>query len=214
MNQFKRFYLVCLDHGDDINYVVARNPSLGEAETAAEEARKNWPGKDVYITVEKIPVNNPLNMGLNYSYTKPNPASVCLCGRQSGECVGNLHCKCNPLANCKRVDQHEINPMDYESQYLRKNPKLSPATMEIISVKRVIEVKIPEWSDEIFGLPPSDLSPDVRQEIKPGSILQISVNLDASQAEDLIIQNPKLLQQNPSSNEEYAEDYYNYSPEE
>ena len=101
-------FLVCEDHGDDINYVVARIPSSSEpldedwklAISEVERNKKQYPKSSFYITVEKVPVDRFESYG-------------CLCEKGTGECVGDLGCQCSPLASCKRVDQESHNPMEY-----------------------------------------------------------------------------------------------------
>ena len=124
-NGFKCIYLVCIDYKNDINHVIGRNPSLKKARKIASDARTKWPDKDIYISVEKI-LENPMitdsvrDMGLEYSYPKSvavatsaasvsrNPGAICICGKQTGECVGELDCRCNALAKCKNIDLTKI----------------------------------------------------------------------------------------------------------
>ena len=101
-------FLVCEDHGDDINYVIARIPSGSEpldedwqlANSEVEKGREKFPNSSFYITMEKVPVSSEQSWD-------------CFCGKGIGVCVGDLSCKCSPVSTCKRVDQEEHNPMEY-----------------------------------------------------------------------------------------------------
>ena len=124
-NSFKCIYLVCVDHSNDINHVIGRNPSLKKARRIASDARSKWPEREIYISVEKI-LKSPFvqNSTPTQMYTKPveeattaakNPVEsdeVCICGARKGYCVGNLNCRCNALAKCKNIDLTKDNPFD------------------------------------------------------------------------------------------------------
>lgn len=208
--KFKSFYLVCLDHGDDINYVVARNPSLKEARSIASDAKKKWPEQKVYITLEKVPVENPFgqidSLDLEYSYTKKkNPVNDrCVCGSEYGECVGELSCRCNPLAKCKRVDKVTEKPLPFQEDTIaprRKKPKLTPATLEVVKVYRgVAEVKIPEWApDEIFGITYEEIPGNLHSKLKEGNSFQVLASLQVEDPDEMVIE---FMQTNPDEDEE------------
>lgn len=194
MDFFERNYLICLDYGDDINYVVGRHSELEMAKSLADKARRQWPGRDVYITVEKVPRGAPLvqdnlsELGLDFEYSQ-NP--TCTCGKTSGACIGQLSCRCNALALCKRVEE-EINPMDYEKHHGFKKPPLQETDIEVISIRRVVQVRIPAWDDGPFGLPLSDFEPYIRTQLREGMHLRARVNLDAERVEDLIIEDIRI----------------------
>lgn len=216
--KFKCFYLVCLDHGDDINYVVARNPSLKEARGIAEKAKKEWPSQKVYITLEKVPAKNPFgqvtdslrDLDLDYSYTKKkNPVNDrCICGGEYGACVGELSCRCNPLAKCKRVDKVTEKPLPFQEDTVaprRRKPKLSKATLQIEKVYRgVTEVKIPEWApDEIFGITYEEIPNYLHASLKPGVTFEVLASLDIQNPDDMVIE---FVQTNPA--EEFDEEEF------
>lgn len=178
MDQFDCYYLVCLDYGDDINYVVARNPDLSIAESIAKDARGKWPGKEVYITVEKVPRINPLSLD----------EKTCVCGKASGECIGQLSCRCNALSLCKRIED-EVDPMDYEKHHGFRKPLLTNVAIYVVDIQRVINVQIPEWDDEkVFGLPPNEFDEYTLAQLRPGTRLHAKVNLSANDVNDLIIE--------------------------
>jgi len=185
MDQFECHYLVCLDYGDDINYVVARNPDLAVAESIANEARDKWPGKEVYITVEKIPRINPLSEDVI-------GGKICICGKTSGSCIGQLSCRCNALAICKRIED-DVDPMDYEKHHGFRKPMLTEVDIYVVDVKRVINIRIPAWDDRtVFGLPPSDFDEYTLAQLRPGTRLRARVSLNADDVNDLLIEDIEL----------------------
>jgi len=196
MQKFKTLYIVCIDLQDDINYVVARNPSLRKARKIAKKVENEWPEHEVYISLEKIPVLNPLgqnnlaNIGLEYEYSKSsykNPLDRCICGAGYGECVGNLSCKCNPVAKCKNVT---TNPYDSLSNFaFNSKQALTEVDINVLDVRRgVVEVVIPKWDpDESFGVSPNEIPIQIRENIESGITLVGNVNLTAESIEDLVI---------------------------
>jgi len=101
-------FLVCEDHGDDINHVIARVPSGSDpvdedwelANSEVERNKERYPQSSFYITMEKVPIGGAASW-------------ECSCEKGIGECVGDLSCQCSPVASCKRVDQEDHNPMEY-----------------------------------------------------------------------------------------------------
>jgi len=107
-------YLVCLDFDPDMNYVISRHSVLEEARDSVRNVRRRFPNYDVYLTQEMVLRQNPqianslVDMGLEYSY---NPKKKCGCGKSYGKCVGDLSCRCNPIDECKRVDDRNKNAL-------------------------------------------------------------------------------------------------------
>jgi len=108
-HRFKTVYLVCVDHDNDINYVIARDASLKKARAVVERARMQYPDNEIYITPEKIPV---------YAVAANPDEDLCGCGAKPGRCIGNLSCPCDGLDLCKNTDTNR-NPFDpYEFEEL------------------------------------------------------------------------------------------------
>ena len=218
-NKFKNIFLVCLDYGDDLNHVVARNPSLKKARSAATEAKSRWPDIEVYITVEKILEKNSLDEEFSapgaYAPTSFNSVK-CICGKEEGGCVSNLSCKCPAIAKCKQM-KIQLDPFTETNNHKQE---LEPAEINIISIKRgIIEVVIPDWDpEETIGLSPNEVPREIMQQLEPGVVLEADVNLAANSSEDLTLQNLRLVYE---SDEEEEEDYddeeeedYDYGEEE
>lgn len=186
-SNYRETYLICLDKGDDVNFVVARTTCPDQAQELAQQANRHWI-EDVYITVERAPLKNPLEQKTR------KPKDSCICGESYGRCIGDLSCKCGPLATCKRSDKSDIDYTDSWCQEKRALPALEDATLVVVSAKRgLVEVRIPEWrAEENFGLSPDEVPTELRDNIYSGSKLDIKTNLDAEEAEDLIIKfNPR-----------------------
>jgi hypothetical protein len=185
-----------LDFGDDINYVIARNPSLMKARKISSKAKKDWPDKEVYITMEKVVIepSDDADDGIAINAS----LELCICGGTYGECVGNLSCKCNALAKCKNVTR---NPLDALSNFSYPHtPKntLTPTLIKVVDIRRgVVEVTIPEWNerwgqDESFGIAPSDLPPAISRQLRPGIDLVGEVNLNIQDLGKLVIEDIKI----------------------
>lgn len=109
---FETNYLVCVDHGDDINYVLYRTTDIDDARTAAKNLRTQWPGQEIYLTVEKVAIS-----GKAKKIAEKNPVE-CKCGYGPGRCVGFLSCTCGNLDVCKRVDRgNPMGPMNLDLEY-------------------------------------------------------------------------------------------------
>lgn len=184
LEKFRSVYLVCVDMGDDINHVLARNSSLKKARKIAEIAEKKY-DSPIYITMEKITTSNLIKEDSDYSKS----ISRCICGSNQGGCVGNLNCKCNALAKCKNVTRDPYRSLVNQSFSPKK--ELSSATIKVIDVRRgIVEVVIPEWNeDESFGLSSEEIPAEIRSMLEPGLMLSGDVNLDAGSVEELIIEN-------------------------
>ena len=118
--EFKSNYLVCMERQEDVNFVVARSYSMKKAEELAAVAKKHWPEEEIYISIEKVAVNDPLkHLQLETTNsTKGVRNQVCICGKNIGGCIGSLSCKCSAIASCKQVT--EDNPLDFENYTYQK----------------------------------------------------------------------------------------------
>jgi len=192
--EFKSVFLVCLDMQDDINHVLARSYSMKKADELANIAKQYW--KNIYITVEKMAVNNPLkNLQLEETITVKKSTDVCICGKNPGGCIGSLSCKCSAISSCKRVTSE--NPLDFENYSFQQKPTLETAIVDVISIKRgIVEVNIPEWDpDEIIGLSLNEIPTNIRKELVAGIQLMADINLNASKTSDLIFENLRIYEE-------------------
>jgi hypothetical protein len=203
-NKFKNIFLVCLDFGDDLNHVVARNPSLKKARFSAEEAKKRWPDNEVYITVEKV-----LEQNLDDEEMLPSPSGnsnnsqKCICGREKGGCVSNLSCKCSAIAKCKQMNIH-LDPFTTPDKQ-----ELEPTELQIVNIRRgIIEIVIPDWDpEETIGLSPNEIPKDIMPYLEKGVVLEADINLEAGSAEDITIQNLRLVYEDDEEDEDDNEEY-------
>lgn len=112
--QFDTYYLICIDHGDDINYVLHRTMDLVEARTEVKRFQKANPKHDIYLTMEKVASKKAV--------AAKNPVE-CNCGYGVGQCIGFLSCRCEQLASCKRVDQkNPLSQIDMDLEFTYRNP--------------------------------------------------------------------------------------------
>jgi len=201
--EFKSNYLVCIERKEDVNYVVARSYSMKKAEELATVAKSYWPNEEIYISIEKVAVNDPLqHLQLESSNNlKRNQNQICICGKNIGGCIGNLSCKCSAIASCKQVT--EENPLDYENYGYQKAPTLETAFVDVISLKRgILEVIIPEWDpDEAIALQQNEVPTTLKKVIQPGIRLLAEINLDANKVADLIFENLRLYEEEPELEE-------------
>jgi len=215
-NFFKSIYLVCVEHGDDINYVIGRDESLKEARSIASSARTKWPEREIYITIEKIMDEPQLFEAIPNSeaipsseerpqaYFKPesatspaakNPSAgreICICGAERGECIGDLSCRCNSLAKCKNPNFESGNPYGSNVGWgLSKNPQEMHRTLvRVQDLKRgVLEAIIPGWDPhQVIYLNLNELPSEAVSKIKEGyKYFYAKVNLSADDADNLII---------------------------
>ena len=100
--KFDTRYLVCFDCSDDVNYVLARTENIGKARRIAKIAKRRNPDSEIYITVEKMCIDDAIGEDLD---------GICKCGKLSGCCIGDLSCRCNQYDVCKETDTRH-NPMD------------------------------------------------------------------------------------------------------
>jgi len=203
--KFKSIYLVCIEHQNDMNYVVARNPSLKKARLAVKEAKKQFPNEEIYITVEKILKENPSiiqSLGLGPTYTANLGSSKCVCGYKKGGCVSNLGCSCSAISLCKQMDADE-------SPYLMLSSapqidELEEVEIDIVRISRnLVEVLIPDWADNSIGLSINEFPRDVLRELAPGVVITAMINIDAESENDLILRDIKIAYENE---ENYDED--------
>lgn len=192
--EFKSVFLICIDYGDDTNYVLAKSFSMRKAEYLVDVAKNYFKNNSIYITIEKLAINSPLKdvQEKDLSERVKNPTNICICGKNPGGCIGSLSCKCNAIANCKRVTDE--NPLDFENYSYQKKPELESTSVEVVNLKRgIVEVIIPEWDpEEIIGLSPNEIGGDLRKSLSPGLRLIADVNLDASKVSDLILENLRI----------------------
>jgi len=228
---FKCIYLICVDHNNDVNHVIGRNPSLKRARTLASNARTKWPDKDIYISVEKI-LENPMisendslpELSQPYPMEEEdttsdteelrNPEAICICGKLSGECVGLLDCRCNALAKCKNLDFNRDNPFDTNpgwglSSELPKN--MYRTLIRVEGFRRgIIDTVIPGWDPEqTVSISANELPSEALAKIKEGyKYFYAKVNLDAENVDDLVIEflemGPK---QAPTNEEVFGEEF-------
>lgn len=207
--EFKSVFLICIDQGDDVNYVLARSHSMKRAEDLADFAKNYFNNRSIYITVEKIAINSPLKDLQNKEFIPEkvkNPTDICICGKNPGGCIGSLSCKCNAIANCKRVT--EENPLDFENFSYQKKPNLESTLVEVVNLKRgIVEVVISEWDpEEIIGLSPNEISNDLRKQLVSGLRLIADVNLDAQKVSELILENLRIDHRSSEAEEEIDEE--------
>ena len=188
--KFKSIYLVCIDHHNDTNYVLARNPSLRKAREAAQQAKEDFPDKDIYITMEKVLKQNEDNK-LGKLYYSANPGSnKCLCGRRKGGCVSDLSCRCSAISLCKQMDAEEDPYLAISNS---QDDDLEEVEINVIRVSRnLVEVLIPDWADNSIGLSAGDFPRDVLKQLEPGVVLTAMINIDAESEDDLVLKNIQL----------------------
>ena len=206
-NKFKNIFLVCVDHGDDLNYVLARNPSLKKARQAADEAKNRWPGKQIYISVEKqFEPGIESGQGSSAGHYR----GACVCGKGEGACVSNLSCKCNAIAICKQMKvELDPFPMGFGSFTTSQetSPDMESAELNVVSVRRgIVEVSIPDWDpEETIGLSPNEIPQEIMNFLEPGAVLEAEVNLEAANADQIVIENLRLVYED--DDDEDDEDY-------
>ena len=224
---FKCIYLVCIDHNNDINHVIARNPSLKKARNIASQARAKWPEKDIYISIEKT-LQNPFE---GESSASDSPATyqeggfqtslsardlsskseICICGKRPGDCVGNLSCRCNALAKCKNLDFSKQNPLEQAYSWgLTTQPpeKLHRTLISVEGLRRgILSIRIPGWDPhQTISISANELPSEALNEIRQGSEHFLAkVNLGAENVDDLIIEFVEIVQSNPEIEEEIDE---------
>ena len=211
---FKSIYLVCLDQQNDMNYVLARNPSLKKARHAAEKAKTRLPNDEVYITVEKVLKENPstthsgLGLGLGAGYTANLGSKKCVCGHKKGGCVSNLSCRCSAISLCKQMDTEESPFLMLTSSSL-DDDELEEVEINIVRVSRnLVEVLIPDWADNSIGLSANDFPREVLTSLEPGVVVTAKINIDADSENDLILKDIKLAYEEDEleHNEEFEDD--------
>jgi len=112
--QFETHYLVCIDQGDDINYVLHRTTDITEAREEVKIYQKSNPGQTIYLTMEKVASKK--------SIAAKNPTK-CGCGYGVGQCIGFLSCKCEQLSMCKKVDRNNpLGQIDIDLEFTYRNP--------------------------------------------------------------------------------------------
>ena len=132
--------------------------------------------------------------------------SKCKCGRDEGDCISNLSCKCPAIAKCKQMKVYDpfitISTQKVESG-------LETTEINVINIRRgIIEVIIPDWDpDETIGLSPNEIPKDVMDELEPGVVLEADVNLNAKSAEDLILDNLRLVYEDEEDGDEEKDDH-------
>jgi hypothetical protein len=214
---FKSIYLVCLDQQNDMNYVLARNPSLKKARRAAEKAKTQFPEDEVYITVEKVLKENPVmsysGLGLGPNYTANLGSNKCVCGHKKGGCVSNLSCRCSAISLCKQMDTEESPFLMLGSS---SDDDLEEVEINIVRVSRnLVEVLIPDWADNSIGLSANDFPRDVLTNLEPGVVLTARINIDAESENDLVLKDIKLAYEDEDGDVfDDAEDEYGLDDDE
>jgi hypothetical protein len=196
---FSSVYLICLERGDDINYVVGRNSSLKKARQMAQTAKKRFPNDSVYITIEKSVAED----FEDEEFLTSKRTSKCSCGYGAGECVSRLSCPCNAIAICRQMN------MDNDPYQLIINNAASEnldaeVELQIISIKRgMVEVLIPDWRpNETVILTPEEIPSHIMKDLEPGVVLSADINLDSPSVDGLVIRNLDLAYEEEDEPEE------------
>lgn len=207
--KFKSIYLVCIEHKNDMNYVVARNPSLKKARLAVKQAKEQFPNEEIYITVEKILKENPnvtQSLGLGSTYAANLGSNKCVCGYKKGGCVSKLGCRCSAISLCKQLDAEESSYFMLGSD--PQLDELEEVEINIIRISRnLVEVLIPDWADNSIGLSINEFPRDVLRELEEGLVITAMINIDAESGNDLILRDIKIAYEDEEIDEEDGGDY-------